>query len=173
MPLPCAVVVMGVAGCGKSTVGVALASQLGWPFLEGDDFHPFANIEKMSRGLPLTDSDREPWLDALGRELSILVQAGRSTVASCSALKAVYRERLSVGIPGGVRFVHLRADRDELERRLRNRSGHFFDQRLLDSQLSTLESPIGEESIGIDATLPVAEIVQEAIERLALEGTPS
>ena len=156
---------MGVAGAGKSTVASALAAELGRPFLEGDDFHPLANVDKMSKGIPLTDSDRDPWLDALGRELSILSRSGRPAVASCSALKRIYREHLEREAPP-VRFVFLEADRETLERRLADRPGHFADARLLQSQLETLEPPSGPAAIRVDASRPVPAIVQEILSRL-------
>ncbi|MEK7392968.1 MAG: gluconokinase [Fibrobacterota bacterium] len=154
------IVLMGVAGSGKTVVGKALASRLGWPFLEGDDFHPFANVEKMSRGIPLTDSDREPWLDALGREMAVVSGAGSSAVVACSALRAIYRERLLEWAPGA-RFVHLQVGKALLRERLEDRKGHFVDERLLESQLSILEAPAAKDTLLVDASRPVTEIVEE------------
>ncbi|MEN9308466.1 MAG: hypothetical protein RL173_2398 [Fibrobacterota bacterium] len=154
------IVLMGVAGSGKTVVGKALASRLGWYFLEGDDFHPFANVEKMSRGIPLTDSDREPWLDALGREMAVVSGAGSSVVVACSALRATYRERLLHWAPGA-RFVHLLVGEALLRDRLKDRKGHYADERLLESQLSTLEAPAAQEALVVDASRPVTEIVEE------------
>jgi gluconokinase len=154
------IVLMGVAGAGKTVVGKALASRLGWHFLEGDDFHPFANVDKMSRGIPLTDSDRAPWLDALGREMAVVAGAGTSAVVACSALRATYRERL-LQWASGARFVHLQVGKTLLRERLENRKGHFADERLLESQLSTLEAPAGQEALVVDASRPVTEIVEE------------
>ncbi len=153
---------MGVAGAGKSTVAAALAAELGRPFLEGDDFHPLANVDKMSKGIPLTDCDREPWLDALSRELSILSRHDRPAVASCSALKRIYRDRLEREV-SPVRFVFLDADRDTLRRRLAARAGHFADARLLESQFEALEPPADPDAIRVDASRPVPEIVREVL----------
>jgi gluconokinase len=137
--------VMGVAGSGKSTVGRLLADALGRRFIDGDDLHPPANIAKMSSGVPLTDADRAPWLEAIAAELA----RGGPAVIACSALKRAYRERLP-----GVRWFHLRVPRDVLAARLSERSGHFFPPALLDSQLAELEEP--EESV--DGTLPPQRI---------------
>lgn len=140
-----AVVVMGVSGCGKSTVGSALAARLGATFLEGDDFHPASNIEKMASGKPLGDTDRMPWLDAIAvaiqRELSVGV------VCSCSALRYVYRQQIRDRLRAPVMFLYLDGNRNTLETRLRLRSDHFMPASLLDSQLATLELPAGEVGI--------------------------
>lgn len=164
-----ALVVMGVAGSGKSTVGQALASRLGWVFLEGDAFHTFSNVEKMSRGVPLTDSDRRPWLDALGREMAILAGSGKNAVVACSALRGAYRERLRAAVPG-VGFVHLAGDENRLASRLAARKGHFADGRLLASQLDALEAPGPDEALLVDIEMPVAEIVEKICARLELPG---
>ncbi len=137
-------VVIGVAGSGKTTVGRQLAAALGWTFAEGDDFHSHANVTKMARGTPLTDADRWPWLDAIGRWMVAEASAGRSAVVSCSALKRRYRDRLRIAWPA-LRVVFLRVDRAELERRLAVRLEHFFPARLLDSQLQDLEPPLADE----------------------------
>jgi len=155
-----ALVLMGVAGSGKSTVGEALASRLGWVFLEGDAFHTFANVEKMSRGVPLTDSDRMPWLDALGREMAILSRNDKNVVVACSALRGAYRDRLRAAVPE-VRFVHLSGDENRLASRLAARKGHFADGRLLASQLDALEAPGPDEALVVDIETPVTEIVEQ------------
>jgi gluconokinase len=141
---PQIVVVMGVAGSGKTSVGRQLATVLGWTFAEGDDFHPPANVSKMARGTPLTDADRWPWLDAIGRWIVGETAANRSAVVACSALKRRYRDRLRLAWPA-LRLVYLRVDREELHRRLAARLEHFFPARLLDSQLQDLEPPQPDE----------------------------
>jgi gluconokinase len=137
-------VVMGVSGSGKSTVGRQLASALGWTFAEGDDFHPPANVAKMAGGTPLTDADRLPWLDAIGRWMAAEAAESRSAVVSCSALKRRNRDRLRMAWPA-LRLVYLPVDRGELQRRLAVRLEHFFPARLLDSQLQDLEPPQADE----------------------------
>jgi gluconokinase len=133
------IVLMGVSGSGKTTVGKPLSEALGWEFLDADDFHPPANKEKMARGIPLTDADRGPWLDALGEALRDRAGAGRDVVLACSALKQAYRDRLSAA--PGVRFVYLKGDTATLRQRLETRHGHFFRPELLESQLEALEEP--------------------------------
>jgi gluconokinase len=154
------VVVTGVSGSGKSTIGRALADRLGWDLLEGDDFHPAANVEKMRRGVPLDDADRAPWLDRLHAAIAGRVAEGRPAVLASSALKRRYRDRLREGFdPGDVRFVHLDVDRATLERRLRGREGHYMPATLLDSQLADLEPPTADEAQVVDATRPPEEVV--------------
>ena len=150
------VVVMGVSGVGKTTVGSLLAERLGWPFVEGDEFHPAANVEKMRRGEPLDDADRAPWLRALRERIDELAAAGRSAVVTCSALKAAYRDELARGRPE-LRFVWLVAPPDQIRARLRGRHGHFMPADLLASQLATLEPP--DDAIRVDAMQPPEEIV--------------
>ena len=147
-------IVMGAAGSGKSTVGRLLAERLGWPFLDGDDFHPPANVNKMRMGIPLTDADRLPWLHRL-RELA---SRSGSAVIACSALKESYRLILSGGDPR-VRFVYLRADPALLAARLETRTGHFFTRPLLESQLAALEEPAG--AIVVDASRSPEAIVEQ------------
>jgi len=136
------VVVMGVSGCGKSSLGMALAEAEGWPFLEGDTLHPPANIARMRAGQPLSDADRAPWLAAIADWMAPRLGKGHSVVAACSALRRRYRDRLRQA--GPVRFVYLQVPRGELERRLRDRV-HFMPPSLLDSQLATLEEPGPDE----------------------------
>jgi carbohydrate kinase (thermoresistant glucokinase family) len=150
------VVLMGVTGSGKTTVGRLLAADLGWTFVEGDDFHPAANVEKMHRGEPLDDADRVPWLRALRKRIDELVAAGRPAVVACSALKQAYRVVLAGDRPE-VAFVYLKAPRGSIDERLRHRVGHFMPPALLASQLDTLEEPEG--SLIVDATPPPAAIV--------------
>lgn len=146
MRTPRVVVVMGVAGTGKSTVGALLATRLGVPYADGDDFHPPANIEKMRAGTPLTDEDRWPWLDAIGT-WAHRQEAEGGGVVSCSALKRVYRDRLRATAPGIV-LVHLTGDRNLIEERMRLRQGHFMPTALLDSQFATLE-PLQADEPGV------------------------
>ena len=150
------VVVMGVSGAGKTVVGRRLASALGWRFVEGDDLHSEANRAKLTRGVPLDDADRAPWLAALRGEIQRTLAAGASAVVTCSALKRAYQRELVVD-PERVKLVHLTAPQALLEERIGNRRGHFADPRILDSQLATLEPP--EDAITIDVTPPPEEIV--------------
>ncbi len=157
------VVVMGVSGAGKSTVGAHLAQRQGWPFQDADDLHPEANVNKMAHGEALTDEDRAPWLDRV-HDLVVDHEArGEPLVVACSALKASYRRRLLAGT-AHTRFVYLRVDPAALERRLRERRGHFFDPKLLASQLATLEEP-GPE-VTVDGNASVEEVVEAIVERL-------
>ncbi|WP_307631215.1 gluconokinase [Streptomyces turgidiscabies] len=143
--IPHVVVVMGVAGTGKTTIGPLLAARLGVPYAEGDDFHPAANIRKMTAGTPLTDDDRRPWLDAIGEWAHS--RAGLGGVVSSSALKRSYRDRLRGAAPGVV-FVHLTGDRALIEERMAHRQGHFMPAALLDSQFATLQ-PLEADEVGV------------------------
>lgn len=155
-----AIVVMGVAGCGKTSVGEALAEALGWPFIEGDAHHAPASIAKMQAGQALTDEDRWGWLERLGQMLA----QQSPVVLSCSALKRAYRDRLRDACPA-VRFVFMDIDRSlALERVAARAAGHIFPASLVDSQFATLESPIGEPGvITVPAELPLGEQVQRAL----------
>jgi gluconokinase len=139
-------IVAGVSGCGKTTVGALLAGRLGWRFADADDFHPAANVAKMRSGIPLTDADRLPWLRTIGAWMDRRIAAGESAVVACSALKRSYRDLLLSGRPSAV-IVLLDVPRAELERRLTSRHGHFFPEQLLDSQLAALEPPGPEERV--------------------------
>ena len=143
---PVAVIIMGVSGSGKSTLGAVLAQALDCPFLDGDDFHDEAAIAKMSAGEPLSDDDRWPWLDRLGRAMGQTLASGGTTVAACSALRRSYRDRLRAAISAPTRFVLLDVGLDELQRRLDHRMGHYMPASLLDSQLATLERPGRDEA---------------------------
>lgn len=136
------VILMGVSGSGKTTVGRHLAGQLQWQLLDADDFHPPANIEKMSRGIPLEDSDRWPWLDRLNEMVRAAQSRGENVLLACSALKARYRDRLTRDC-GNVNWVYLKGDFDLIESRLMARKGHYMKAGLLKSQFAALEEPEG------------------------------
>ncbi|MFV2118888.1 gluconokinase [Streptomyces sp. Act-28] len=161
MQKPLVVVVMGVAGTGKTTIGPLVAERLGVPYAEGDDFHPAANVAKMSAGVPLDDADRGPWLDAIGRWAG--ERAGLGGVVSSSALKRSYRDRLRAAAPGAV-FLHLTGDRALIEARRTARRGHFMPTALLDSQFATLQ-PLGDDEAGVavDVSGPPEEITDRAV----------
>ncbi|HKH47317.1 MAG TPA: gluconokinase [Thermoanaerobaculia bacterium] len=154
------VIVMGVAGSGKTTVGRLLAETLGWSFHEGDDLHPLANVQKMAAGIPLTDADRLPWLEALRALIERCLAIGEDAAVACSALKASYREILAGGLDG-VRFVHLTGSRDLIRDRLEQRHGHFMKARMLDSQLAALEPP--SHALEVDVAGSPEEIVAEIV----------
>lgn len=157
------VVVMGVAGCGKSEVGGRIAQALRLPLIEGDAFHPRSNIAKMRSGVPLDDDDRAGWLDALSRELADRPQGA---VLTCSALKRAYRDRLRAACPG-LRFVHLALPESEAQRRVASRPGHFYPPALVASQFAALEDPAGEPGvIAVDACLPLDEVAARAVSAL-------
>jgi gluconokinase len=140
------VIVAGVSGSGKTTVGAMLAGRLGWPFADADDFHPAANVEKMRAGIPLTDDDRWPWLRAIGAWMDEHTARNSSAVITCSALKRSYRDLLLDGRPQAL-MVFLAADRDVLTRRLAARHGHFFPSQLLGTQFDALEPPGADEHV--------------------------
>lgn len=143
-------VLMGVAGCGKTTAATNLHNALGWPVAEADDFHPEANIAKMSRGAPLTDADRRPWLESLRAWMSEQADRGTRTIVTCSALKRSYRDLL-VGAHGRVFFIHLVADEEALRERMEHREGHFMPSALLPSQFADLE-PLADDEDGVTVT---------------------
>lgn len=159
------VVLMGVSGSGKSTVGAALATTLGWPLIDADDLHPPHNVAKMAAGIPLTDEDREPWLDRIVGELRRRTADGGSVLLACSALKQRYRDRLSTA--GDVRFVHLRGDAATIGARLASRRHRYMPATLLASQFATLEPPA--DAIDIDITASVEAQVRAIVEALAVE----
>jgi len=166
------VVVMGVAGCGKSTVGRLLARELKAEFLEGDDLHPPRNVERMAAGIALTDNDRRDWLLALAEQLADARAARHALVVSCSALKRSYRELLRTASPA-LAFVHLHAEPALLAGRLCARTDHFMPPSLLESQLAILEPPGPDEhATTIDASLPPSQIVAKAAAWLASNPTP-
>jgi gluconokinase len=169
---PRCVVVMGVSGSGKSTVAEGLAQRLGWSLIEGDDLHPRANVDAMAAGRPLTDEERRPWLEAVGREIDRLTAGGASCVATCSALRRSYRDLLRAG-RSGLAFCHVTADPRRLDDRLRHRSGHFMPASLLASQLALLE-PLGADEAGITVSSDAepAAVVDEVVARLRLDEGP-
>jgi gluconokinase len=173
MGSPVFVVVMGVSGSGKTTLGEGIAQRLHWRFQEGDDLHPRPNVEKMSRGEPLTDEDRWPWLDAIGRWLDERAEAGENAVLTCSALRRPYRDRIRGGRPG-VRFCHVVASDETLRERLEHRQGHYMPASLLPSQLATLE-PLADDEPGVvvEAAGEPSDVLAEALRALDLsEGDP-
>ena len=160
------VVVMGVSGSGKTTVGQQLAARLGLPYAEADDFHPPANVAKMAAGHPLTDADRRPWLDAIAAWIDARRATGTGGVVTCSALRRAYRDRLAAGRPD-VRLVHLRGDKALIAARLADRRGHFFKAALLDTQFAALEEPTPDEGVlTVSVDRPPAEIVDDIATRL-------
>ena len=158
------IIIIGVTGSGKTTVGKLLARSLGWKFYEGDEFHSPASIDKMKRGVPLNDQDRMPWLLAIRGLISELIERQENAVIACSALKAAYRKILRVG--KDVVFVYLKAEIPLIQERLKGRSGHFMNPALVQSQFELLEKP--KDSIRVDAALSPAEIVQRIKSRLAV-----
>lgn len=152
-------VVMGVSGCGKSEIGARLAAALGYPFLEGDSFHPAENVAKMSAGIPLNDDDRAGWLLTLQGKIREAAQRGEGLVLSCSSLKRRYRDLLRLGDPD-LRFAHLIGERAVIESRMQSRPGHYMPTSLLDSQLRDLEPLQADEAgLRLDLTLPPQQLV--------------
>ena len=161
------VIVFGVSGAGKTTIGKLLAEEFGWKFYEADDFHPHSNIEKMRSGLPLTDEDRWPWLEHLREQITRSVAAKENAVLACSALKRAYRERLRVS--DDVKFVFLRGDYALIENQLRRRRGHFMNPELLQSQFADLEEPQPDEDVlTVDLGRSPQELVDEIKAKLGL-----
>lgn len=167
--IPCALIVMGVSGSGKSTVADKLAERLGWKCEDGDKYHPKSNVEKMSAGHPLTDEDRWPWLQAIADEIDRVCKAGEHAVIACSALKRAYRDILMRG-RNDVRIVYLEGTRELIARRLALRKNHFMPPGLLESQFKTLEPPGADENpvtVSIDAS--VDAIVDDIVLKLGLD----
>lgn len=160
------IVLMGVAGSGKSVVGTALANHIGSVYIDGDDLHPAANIAKMSRGEPLTDEDRWPWLGLVGQKLA--GSAGNTVIIGCSALKRRYRDHIRAEAGGPVTFVHLTGDKALIASRMSARSGHFMPMTLIDSQFAALEPPDADEgaiTVDIDNSLErIVEMIAEELE---------
>ena len=166
------VIAIGVSGAGKTTIGKLLAQELGWPFYEADDFHSQANIDKLHRGIPLTDADRWPWLESLRQLIKRCLETGENPVLACSALKRAYRERLHVS--DEVKFVFLRGDYALIEKQLRRRHGHFMNPELLRSQFADLEEPKPDEDmVTIELGRTPQELVEEIKTKLRLAGKRS
>lgn len=167
---PTILLVAGVSGSGKTTVGTMLAERLGWMYAEADEFHSAANLAKMAAHVPLDDVDREPWLAAIGEWIDAATRAGTPAVVTCSALKRSYRDRLRAG-RGNVRIVYLDIDRATAAARLAERKGHFFPPELLASQLSALEPPTEDEDvIRVEVNAPSSELADRVLARLREEG---
>jgi gluconokinase len=166
-----ALVIMGVSGSGKSTVGALLAKRLGWEMTEGDSLHPPANVEKMRKGIPLDDADRAPWLERIGEQLKAWAAAGRSGVVTCSALKRAYRERILAARPDAC-FVFLKASEALIAKRVSARHHEYMPASLLHSQFATLEEPLpGEPVITIDADDQPELETQKIIDALGLTSS--
>jgi gluconokinase len=154
------IVLMGVSGSGKTTVGKVLAQQLDWAYIDADDYHPAANVEKMHRGIPLTDEDRRPWLDAIRRRIDEARDRGENIVLACSALKHAYQEYLQREAPELIHYVYLSGSEELIRQRLAGRKGHFMNPQLLHSQFETLEPPDHALQVNI---APSPEIIAEEI----------
>jgi gluconokinase len=163
------IVVMGVTGSGKTTIGSMLAARLGWHFADADEFHSAANKAKMHQGIPLTDADRAPWLAAIHDQISNWVAAKQNVVLACSALKESYRRQLWTGPE--VRFVYLRGSYDLIAERLRARKGHFADEHILAGQFADLEEPT--DAVIVEISASPEDIVEEICRRLGLAATPA
>jgi len=157
-------VVMGVSGCGKSSVAFRLSEARGGDFLDADDFHPPANKAKMAAGIPLTDEDRWGWLDLLNEELKHRADSGHDTFLACSALRQVYRDRLATCLPT-LRFIYLQGSREAIRSRLEQRTDHFMPPTLLESQFSTLEEPMDALTVSIEQ--PLAQVAEDILKRIS------
>ena len=155
-------VIMGVSGCGKSSVGEGVSARLGIPYSDGDDLHPAENVAKMRAGVPLTDADRWPWLDRIAQVLA----EEAPVIVGCSALKRVYRDRIRAA--GKVTFIHLVGSRDLIAARMAERTGHYMPLSLLDSQFAALEPPGSEEAIAVSIDQTLAQIVDEILQKMFL-----
>jgi len=163
------IVLMGVTGTGKTTVGEALSARTGWPFADADDFHSAANRTKMHAGIPLTDEDREPWLQSLHQKILAWLRDGVNGILACSALKESYRTKLTAGTAtNSVRFVFLTGPPELIRQRMEARHGHYMPESLLPSQLATLEPPHDALEVSIDQTVPA--MVAQILSAFATEG---
>jgi gluconokinase len=158
------VIVMGVVGSGKTTIGTLLAAELGWQFADADEFHPQSNVERIRHGIPLSDADRQPWLDRLRTEITQWIAAGSNVVLACSALKRAYRQELAVGPQVG--FVYLKGSASLIAQRLRSRHGHFADEKILASQFGDLEEP--EEAVTVQIAGTPQQIVAQIRQKLGI-----
>lgn len=162
-----AIVVMGVCGCGKSSVGIELAKRLDMSFVDADDLHPKSNIEKMSQAIPLNDDDRWPWLDIVGQTLAKQVVSAGGAVIACSALRQAYRDRITQAAGQPVLFVYLAGSYEIISERLNQRGGHFMPPALLQSQFETLETPnLDELALEVDIRQQISEIVDQITSEL-------
>ncbi len=150
------VIIMGVSGCGKSSVGEGLSARLGIPYRDGDDLHPTENVEKMRVGIPLTDEDRWPWLDRVAATLA----SDGPVIVGCSALRRAYRDRLRAGAGGPVHFIHLAGNREVIAARMASRTGHYMPPSLLDSQFAALEAPSPEEALAVSIEQPLPAMIE-------------
>jgi gluconokinase len=161
-----AIIVMGVSGSGKSTIGALLAERLGWPFADADGFHPPENVAKMAAGIPLTDADRWPWLDAIAAHIGAARQAGQPVVVACSALRRAYRDRLRAG-HGDLLFLHLSGAPEVIAARQAARQGHFMPPSLMASQFATLEDTVAEpDAVTVSVKASPDEVVEAALAHL-------
>ena len=161
-----AIIVMGVSGSGKSTIGALLAERLGWPFADADGFHPPENVAKMAAGIPLTDADRWPWLDAIAAHIGAARQAGQPVVVACSALRRAYRDRLRAG-HGDLLFLHLSGAPEVIAARQAARQGHFMPPSLMASQFATLEDTVAEpDAVTVSVKASPHEVVEAALAHL-------
>jgi gluconokinase len=164
------IVVMGVAGSGKTTLASNLAERLGVPFVEGDSLHPPVNVRKMASGVPLTDEDRWPWLEAIGERMEAERSTGHGVVVACSALKRAYRDCLRGKVHGKIHFVLLDGSRQLISDRMKQRKGHFMPAKLLDSQFATLERPTPDEhAVILDISHKPADLVEQAVKSITAE----
>ncbi|HEU4381615.1 MAG TPA: gluconokinase [Hyphomicrobiaceae bacterium] len=165
---PMVLVLMGVSGCGKSTTGTRLSKLLGWPFRDADSFHPQSNIDKMSKGLPLTDEDRQPWLAAIAAWIDERLSSNQSGIVSCSALKRSYR-RVIVSDRPDVRLVYLKGDMALIGDRISRRKNHFMPPALLKSQFDALEEPQADEhALSVPIVMPPRRVVDSIVQQLGI-----
>jgi len=169
VPTPLALILMGVSGCGKTSVGEKLSQWLGWPFYDGDDYHPFENITKIAKGVPLDDQDRKPWLKILNKLIHHHLMEGDSMLLACSALKKGYRDQLAQGNPNTI-FVYLKGDFDLIFSRMQNRPGHYMEVNMLRSQFEALEEPV--DALVIDINQNLDSIAGEIIRDLNIKASP-